>query len=139
MKRPAIFVLFVAALSVSAQPPENQKTVGLRNGRYWAAQTEGSKIDFVVGFSEALAATGFHAQSDWSEHFRGTETIGEAVRGLNQFYEDPANAAIPIEKALVVFARKLKGEPPEDSAALIAKLRGIFNAAAEGTPTEKEK
>jgi hypothetical protein len=73
MKRLATVVLFSAALSASAQTPENQKTAGMRNGRYWAAQTEGAKIDFVIGFSEALPRRDFM-------HNRIGENISRATR-----------------------------------------------------------
>jgi hypothetical protein len=82
-----------------------------------------SKLYFVVGFAEALSASGV-AEAVQAKYLSGA-TLGETVKGLDQFYEDPANAAIPVMMAFHVFALKVKGATPEDLAAEVAELRRI--------------
>jgi hypothetical protein len=90
MKRELI--LFSAAvLSVSAQIPESQITWGQKNGRFWAAMPQTARVHYLFGFAEALSGG-----PGYTDFFSPSETFGETVKGIDQFYEDPANAAITI-------------------------------------------
>lgn len=59
----------------------------------------------MIGFAEGLLV----GPSGNLDLFLPASSFGEMRKGLDQLYEEPANAAISIADALGVFARKVKG------------------------------
>jgi hypothetical protein len=84
------------------------------------------EIHYLRGFSQGLLI----AMAESSDYLPNA-TIAESVKGLDQFYEDPANAAIPITYALKVFKMKVSGATPEKLASEAATYRGLSAAAGE--------
>jgi hypothetical protein len=54
---------------------------------------------------------------------------------LDQFYEDPANASISIQAALILFHQRVSGATPNDIAAKVTEARRF--AASEKATKEK--
>jgi hypothetical protein len=111
------------ATQPSANQERLQKTAGRLNGRFWATMDETSKLYFLTGFREALRVAG--VEDAGQARYLSGATFGEIVTGLDQFYKDPANAAIPAMDAIEVFASKVKGATPESLAQQIAMLRSL--------------
>lgn len=121
---------FISALTTSAQVPENQRTGDLLNGRFWVANdNHTAKVLFLYGFLDALNTRSDIPSPAILTYF-SKATFDETVKGLDQFYSDPANDEIPIALALNVFTDKVKGATPEALAAETAEMRRRANAPA---------
>jgi hypothetical protein len=131
VKRLAV-VFFAVAVYVSALDPDSLTTGGLYNGRGWVTANSGEKLYFVMAFGDALIV-----ETKVSGVYFGESTNGEIVKGLDQFYEDPANASIPVPFAMKLFARKVSGASAEDLAARTAELRRNAKAASQNAPDAK--
>jgi hypothetical protein len=68
--------------------------------------------------------------------YLGNANNGEVVKALDQFYDDPANAAIPIALALPLFVKKLSGASAAELTERTAALRKIAHDAEKAA---KEK
>jgi hypothetical protein len=96
----------VAAQTPAAQAPTSQyMTGGSRNGRFWLRLESNERACLVIGFIEGAAVGG--------KDVGAGATVGELERGVDSFYGEPANAAIPISSAILLFGLKVRGESPE--------------------------
>jgi len=95
-----------------------QDTGGLKNGRFWIGLSPGERIGFIIGFDQARAL-GSLSDTYWPDG----STAGEVAKGVDQFYEDPANVALHVGAALSVFYWKVHGDTAEQLAAYTAALR----------------
>ena len=116
--RRVLIGLFATAVMACAQPPAQQLTKNMSNGRRWAALSFEQRVFLINGIMEGLAMTD-KADSYVAE----SSTVGEIVTALNQFYQDPANAAIPIIDGMIWFRHKVHGDSPESLAAIVASMR----------------
>ena len=122
-----LIVALLSAVAACAQTPETHYTLAMRNGRGWADLSATAKLWFVVGFAEALQQT----PPEKRLIYLSSATFAETVLGVNQFYEDPANGAVPVAYALATFREKVNGAKPEELATSMADLRRIFNGTAD--------
>ena len=143
-----IAILLVGfTLTIFAEIPPNQMTEGFKNGRWWEVCDSTARAYYLIGMADGLSASDANANisAKYSKDPPAKPynalgwlfppgTFAEAVKGLDQFYEDPANAAIPIQSALVIFGEKVKGASPEDLAKRTAEARRFANQALEKTP-----
>jgi hypothetical protein len=58
-----------------------------------------------------------------------TASYGEIRKFVDVFYEDPANAALPVMAALAVFTAKLNGRTPDALEAMLASFRQDYARA----------
>jgi hypothetical protein len=118
MKRILIASIVLAGgICAAADAPEF--TGGSRNGRFWLRMAPGERIFFVTGFIEGFGAGG--------KDIGVGVTMGELQKGVDAFFEDPANAGIPISSAVLIFGLKLRGSSP---AWLDEQIIGLRRAAA---------
>lgn len=122
-------LLLIMTCALAAQTPANQLTGGEHNGRYWLELEPSNRTIFVVGFCAAVNAIGGRNVDTFLGE--GSGTIGETVKGLDLFYDDPANAAIRIGDAFRVFAMKISGAAPDVLAVKTAALRRAAAAPAK--------
>lgn len=132
MKRLAILLLGVA-LYVSAQIPDPELTGQFFNGRFWGALSDTQKLHFVMGLGQGISL----GPPGNLEIYLSVATYGELVKGINQFYGDPANGAIPIVNAMVVFAKKMGGSFPEEIEELTAEFRRRAKDASDAAPAPR--
>lgn len=109
--------------ALAAQTASNQFTNGARNGRYWLWMDPSARTTFLVGFSEAMHVADAETRRMFFDV--GVSVFGELQRGVDQFYDDPANASIPIASAISVWALKSNGATAEMVDAYIANLRRL--------------
>ncbi len=120
-------LLLLASLCV-AQIPENQKSNGALNGRYWTAQTAQNRLDFIVGYAEAWMAL---ASIEFPKEFPDKIPYGELVAGINQFYATPENLVIPIYRAISLWTMKANGADPAKYADAVAMYIRAFRQASK--------
>lgn len=125
------FLLWVAGLACG-QAQDTTKTFGYQNGRSWASMSESMKLGFVVGCGEGLA---FAEMRKFGEQFPSKSTNGEIVKGLDKFYDEPANAPIPIVGALGVFAAQVRGASASEITEMIESLRRVATSKNAERPT----
>jgi hypothetical protein len=102
-------LMMVCAVSFVAhsQTPANQFTGGVINGRFWQTLTPEAKTGFLVGFREGIIAGD---NDDVSRiYISDSATVGQAKKGIDLFYGDPANLAIAIKDASRIFLMRLGG------------------------------
>ena len=111
------------------------ETSGFKNGRFWDILTSTEKTCFLTGFMEGISS-GFPSKVD--EYASGL-SFAETKKALDQFYEDPSNAQVPVMSAMLVVKSKVQGATPEELARRIAAVRKIWFdvEAAEKTFAEK--
>lgn len=107
-----------------AQLPENFTTQDKLNGRFWRSITQSERLTYLAGFGENQPCNGADSPAG--------ATNGEIPSALNTFYQLPENLAIPIGRAIEVFALKLKGT----DTASIDRMIVLLRAAAA---TERDK
>jgi hypothetical protein len=135
----AAFIVLIFSSVGLAESPRLQF-----NGRFWQNLQYGPKSYFIVGFLEGLQAGAYDAiyKQDFGESadasriaeavnraiktrdkFWGKSTLGEVIRGLDQFYADPANALIPIHIAMQYFQARVIGADMAPWDAWVQNLR----------------
>ena len=111
------------------------RTLGILNGRFWQSASETARLYYLVGFNDATAAL---AKDDLRERVSaGSATFAEKMKFVDGFYADPANAAIPVLDALIVFTAKLNGFLPDSLEALTAWFRSETAKAQELAPAKQ--
>ena len=109
--------MFAGLVTAQANP---NKTFGLNNGRLWNIAPEDFKMGMVIGFGEAVV---FRQKG---KPLGASETVGERIKALDQFYADPANLAIPIASAHDVCLARVNGEDPDAIAKMVAVARRVI-------------
>ena len=125
-------VVFVLTISLHAQIPEDQQTLGSLNGRLWISMSRELKVAFIGGFLEAFRAC--MLSSDLSE-LRGAVgvgsmigakmNIGEYQESLDGFYLEPTNRQIPIFLVMNWSAMKSKGASEKELKEYEIKMHGF--------------
>ena len=96
--------LFAAALLADDNPDE---TLMISNGRWWAAQTEGIRLGWLMGYSDSsIWLTG--PRQDPERWPVGAKN-GEVMKLIDEFYADAANARIPLSNAIEWTGAKIRG------------------------------
>lgn len=115
-----ICLLCLLPIPAFSQLPENQVTQGIINGRFWNTAPENAKVYVVVGYCTGMAAS----EGTNPLHDDCTKaTYGEIREGLDTFYREPLNRAIPLPLAVHYFALKMLGTDPEAVEKLIVSAR----------------
>jgi len=119
---------------VAADPA--QFTGGYFNGRGWNGLAHDQKSFFVSGFEDGLQAI---PSGQW---FFGisTATYGEIVVGVDEIFQKPENAALPVAAAIKVFTAKVNGATPAEVEVTLAQYRKVYSdtpAAPVPPPTVK--
>jgi hypothetical protein len=134
MKRIFIFLF----LSVAAMADDSRyATAALNNGRAWAITDLSDHLHYVAGLVDMLsvyqvadpkdaAAYSFHA------------TVGEIVKLLDRFYDDPANADVPVVLALTYAKHKVEGATPAQLEEGAANLRALANELNKAAPKSSQ-
>jgi hypothetical protein len=133
-----IAILMLAGIALAAQIPENQLTFTLKNGRWWAGLSSTGKTYYLIGmadglgsadlYANAVAAIGPHPPAkpyDTLSLLFAASTFAEIEIGVDRFYGEPANAAVPIVAALRLFREKVEGSTPEEQSAHAAEARRL--------------
>jgi len=130
-----------------------------RNGRFWDVLVSSSKIVYVVGFLDGLSSAAFKtffntlpaqempngdlekgralvyksmaANEAILRPFFGKSTVAEVVKGVDQFYEDPANALVPIEFAMQYFQARASGSDMKEWQSKLQGQRDLAQKAAK--------
>src|SRR2546430_451022 len=135
MRKALIFVLMLASWSQVFCSENPVFTATMMNGRGWKMLKTESKLAYVAGLYDGMG----YADLLWKDgHLRGRylaqaryDEISEAV---DQFYSDPANAAVPVLYAIEIFRMRKDGEPAADIARKIEEVRRITRALEEMPP-----
>jgi hypothetical protein len=114
-------------------------TNGMPNGRLWASLSGPAKLTYLLGLRDgALAMAGelssktqvptFVALID-SVHdsFNSKANYDEIEKQLNSFYQDSANARIPIIKAYQYCLKRIKGAPATELDGFLNGIRRAVN------------
>lgn len=120
MKRIFIFLfLFVAVL---AADDSKYFTATMTNGRAWGVMDLTGRLQYIHGLIDmkSMWQATHPAEADiYTLH----GTYGEGVKLLDQFYDDPANADVPVVYALVYAKAKVEGHTPAELQTIAAGLR----------------
>ena len=127
-KMSAVLLLWAAPI-ICAQAQDTNTTLGFANGQAWGRMSESMKLGFVVGFADGFGSA--VAVSTYDDRFPSKSTNGEIVKALDKFYEEPANAAIPITGALQIFTAQVRGVPSD-------AIRQMTEAWRQGAATSKD-
>lgn len=109
------------------------QTQGLYNGRAWKQFSEDSKIAFVLGFSYGAGITN---PPDFRMFVPATLSNREIADGLDRFYLEPENLAIPMGIAVAILAKKTSGAEQTDIDALLAGARRWALQSSIPAPTK---
>jgi hypothetical protein len=115
-----VFVMGVAGAQIPVPIPDSWSTQGVYNGRWWNAAPPEIRMGYVVGYADYRAI-----QPDTLPWFTAAFQYKEVVKGLSDFYRDPANAPVPIPSAFAWVACKFRGDAPEKLDQLAAILRRV--------------
>ncbi len=123
---------------------------GYKNCRWWTSCTPNDRLCYLIGLADGLVSADFNANLAAQEsghpplkpnNMAGSLFPGGILRrvrkGLDQFYEDPANVAIAIQDALTLYVQKVRGATPEQTAAHTASTPKAPNETLEKAATEK--
>lgn len=123
-------VTLLGALLCNAQTPDSHKTDGMHNGRHWSALTYDQRIIFTEGYGEHVAFTNTTGcKESAGAEFPFAATLTEIVKGIDQIYNAPENASIPIIFAFNAFYLRLRGASDFDIAALLRSYRMVEHPA----------
>jgi hypothetical protein len=141
-----VFLIFLI-LSIFLLPTANAATVDEKlvgkfvgkswvNGRSWEKLDYAGKLGFVCGLFDGLtlfwsaAEAGKRADLDSVYHSLSVPTsltVGDIVKGIDDFYSDAENARLPAICAYLYFAFKSRGESGESLDKRLMLWRKMFN------------
>jgi hypothetical protein len=140
-------ILIILLLCFMSATPGNAATVDEKlvskfvgkswvNGRSWEKLDYAGKLGFVCGLFDGLtlfwsaAEAGKRGDLDSVYHSLSVPTsltVGDIVKGIDDFYSDAANARLPAICAYLYFAFKSRGESGESLDKRLAVWRKMFN------------
>jgi hypothetical protein len=143
-RRRVLLILLLCALSAT---PGNAATLDEKlvskfvgkswvNGRSWEKLDYAGKLGFVCGLFDGLtlfwsaAEVGKRGDLDSVYHSLSVPTsltVGDIVKGIDDFYSDAANAKLPAICAYLYFAFKSRGESGESLDKRLVIWRKMFN------------
>ena len=107
----ALCVIFLASLPCAGQTPDDQRSKGALNCRYWNNLPDDSlRTFFLSGFSEAYMFFVFPNKATAREFPFPNATIGEMDAAITKICARPENARIWIWHALQAFRQQLDGQ-----------------------------
>ncbi|MDP8991216.1 MAG: hypothetical protein M3N41_14190 [Acidobacteriota bacterium] len=126
----AAVALFLVALPSHTQIVNApMQTEGLNNGRLWATLPDASKTMYVAG---AVDATIMACEKDeWKKLFAANLSVGEVLKSLNRFYDEPTNAPVPVTYAMTVVKMKAEGASADSIERTTANLRRLAAGATK--------
>ncbi len=107
-----------------ASDDEPDKTLGAFNGRFWQKCNAAVKTGFIVGFNSAMQASTTISKQEVQKYTAGV-SFGEMVKGVDQIYQTPENASLPIWVAIRIVVLKANGVP-EDKIGETLVTEGIW-------------
>ncbi len=133
-------VSVVAANAYAATMDERlvSKFVGKNwvNGRSWEKLDYSGKLGFVCGLFDGItlfwSAAEAGKKGDLDSVYHGLSipsslTVGDVVKGIDEFYGDDANARLPAICAYLYYANKSRGDSSESLEKRLALWRKMFN------------
>jgi hypothetical protein len=158
MKILIVTIVLLATTATITPAQELRETV--RNGRFWNDVLDSSsKIGYMIGFLDGLSSAAFKtffstlptqempngdlekgralvyksmaAKEVILRPFFGKSTVAEVVKGVDQFYEDPANALVPIEFAMQYFQARASGSDMKEWQSKLQDQRDLAQKAAK--------
>ena len=122
-------LLALSILGASQLLPSDELTVGrnsrtgkrykLLNGRSWNRTSDSGKINFVLGYVEAIEALGDNDAMTTVPNVQ----IKEIVKALDGFYTEPENLPFRIVDAIYIFAAKSAGLRQSEIEELMRAMR----------------
>ncbi len=106
------------------------------NGRSWEKLDYSGKLGFVCGLFDGItlfwsaAAAGKKADIDsvyQALSISSSLTVGDVVKGIDEFYGDGTNLGLPAVCAYLYFAFKQRGDSPEKMEKRLTLWRRMFN------------
>jgi len=106
------------------------------NGRSWEKLDYSGKLGFVCGLFDGItlfwsaAEAGKKADLDSVYHGLSVSpslTVGDVVKGIDEFYGDAANAKLPAICAYLYFAYKSRGDASDSLEKRLTLWRKMFN------------
>lgn len=106
------------------------------NGRSWEKLDYSGKLGFVCGLFDGItlfwsaAAGGKKADNDsvyQALSVSSSLTVGDVVKGIDEFYGDGTNLGLPAVCAYLYFAFKQRGDSPEKMERRLTLWRRMFN------------
>jgi hypothetical protein len=106
------------------------------NGRSWEKLDYSGKLGFVCGLFDGItlfwSAAEAGKKGDLDSVYHGLSipsnlTVGDVVKGIDEFYGDDANARLPAICAYLYYANKSRGDSSESLEKRLALWRKMFN------------
>jgi len=106
------------------------------NGRSWDKLDYSGKLGFVCGLFDGItlfwSAAEAGKKGDLDSIYHGLSvssnlTVGDVVKGIDEFYGDAANAKLPAICAYLYFAHKSRGDSNESLERRLTLWRKMFN------------
>lgn len=104
-------------------------TFGMWNGHMWKTGSMDTKLGFLIGINNGLRA---ESPTKLDDYFAAV-SFGEVVLHVDRFYQDPANALIPVAYALMFVRQAMGGGDPEGIAMRVAAVRKACSAVEART------
>lgn len=121
-------------------------TQNLQNGRAWLAWSDAERVLFVFGVAAGIVAfSGVLDAFEDDDHSKAHKealdaiyapnvTIGDIQRQISRFYDDPANAPVPIGVLYPLAIYVFKGVAAERVQAVLYELRARFSTVSALAP-----
>jgi hypothetical protein len=106
------------------------------NGRSWEKLDYNGKLGFVCGLYDGItlfwSAAEANKKGDLDSVYHGLRTpksltVGDVVKGIDEFYKDTANVKLPAICAYLYFAHKSRGDSSEALDKRLSLWRKMFN------------
>lgn len=125
----AAVAMFLIAFPLKTQTTSNRfQTAGITNGRTWTTLSAESKTFYISGSVDStILACG---TDEWRRLFASSLSIGDVIKSLDKFYEEPTNAAVQVPYAMTVVKMKAEGASTDSIEKATATGRRL---AAEAT------
>jgi hypothetical protein len=122
-----------------AQDTSGMKTGFNVNGRYWITLSVEAKATYLIAFQAGIVAAVHAAPQNCTCAFDGamatleatgggsTSSIADMGEGLDSFYKESANRAVPVPDALKYVTKKITGATRQELDYLESSLRRDAN------------
>jgi len=134
-----VLMPFISVPVMGAEKVGSIFTMQLLNGRGWLKLPDDASRDiYLLGVINGLRWAWLEQGEVNSKLMEGiyipTLSIGETRKGLNRFYDDPANANVIVIFALEILKMRVDGKPQADIDKQTAEARAFARDAIEGKP-----
>lgn len=117
----AYLVLSVDAVASDA------KTDGMANGRFWMMFGDSERLIYLLGFTDGRIMT---KPTDRDPLYECGSNMGEIMKGITNFFDDPANARVLVSHAYRWHCMRVSGKDDAELQKFVSFARSVAAAAA---------